>query len=298
MRFVEVMVLVTTVVHSADGLRRLAVRVSGNPAGYPVVYLHGTPGSRMGPFPREQVLYHLGVRLISFDRPGYGGSDRLASRRVADVVPDVQAIVDKLGVQQFAVLGRSGGAPHALACAALLPERVSRAGALVSIAPRSAQGLDWFAGMSKSNVHEFTIAARAPDSLREELAAVAAKIKADPLNHAPVFGTELPESDQRVMADVGIRTLLADNFREALRDSAAGWIDDSLAFCSPWGFEPADIQIPVLLWHGEQDVFSPAAHTRWLAREIRNSELQVLPDIAHFGALEVVPDVLSWLIRS
>jgi pimeloyl-ACP methyl ester carboxylesterase len=297
MRFIEVMVLVTTVVRSADG-RRLAVRVSGNPAGYPVVYLHGTPGSRMGPFPRERVLYHLGVRLISFDRPGYGGSDRLASRRVADVVPDVQAIVDQLGVQQFAVLGRSGGGPHALACAALLPQRVSRAGALVSIAPRSAEGLDWFAGMSKSNVHEFTTASSAPDSLMEELAAVAAKIKADPLNHVPVFGADLPEPDRRLMADVGIRTLLADNFREALRDSAAGWIDDSLAFCSPWGFDPADIRIPVLLWHGEKDVFSPAAHTRWLARRIRNSELRLLPDTAHFGALEVVPDVLSWLIRS
>src|SRR5258708_2328394 len=110
---------VTTFVRLADG-RQLAVRVSGHPTGHPVVVLHGTPGSRVGPFPKTRVLYELGVRLISFDRPGYGGSDRLDSRRVADVVPDVVAIADELNLNLFAVLGRSGGGPHALACAALL----------------------------------------------------------------------------------------------------------------------------------------------------------------------------------
>ena len=98
------------------------MKISGNPTGHPVFMLHGTPGSRIGPFPQTRVLYELGVRLISFDRPGYGGSDRLDSRRVADVVPDVVAIADELELDRFAVLGRSGGGPHALACAALLPE--------------------------------------------------------------------------------------------------------------------------------------------------------------------------------
>ena len=118
--------------------------------------LHGTPGSRVGPFPRGRGLYELGVRLISFDRPGYGGSDRLISRRVADVVPDVTAIADALDLGRFAVLGRSGGGPHALACAALLPERMTRAGVLVSLAPWAAEGLDWYAGMADSNVREYT----------------------------------------------------------------------------------------------------------------------------------------------
>jgi pimeloyl-ACP methyl ester carboxylesterase len=285
---------VTSYVRSADG-RQLAVRESGNPDGYPVVYLHGTPGSRVGPFPRAQVLYELGVRLISFDRPGYGRSDRLLSRLVRDVVPDVQAIVDQLGVEQFAVLGRSGGGPHALACAALMPRRVTRAGVLVSLAPWEAKGLDWFAGMAESNVHEYTAAALAPESLIAELMQTAARIKADPTSHVSALGPEMPEADRRVVADVGIRALLAKNFAEALRDSAAGWIDDALAFCAPWGFDLADITVPVLLWHGENDVFSPAAHARWLARQIPSAELWVRPGAAHFGALEVVPDVLSWL---
>ena len=273
------------------------MRDSGNPAGHPVVYLHGTPGSRVGPFPRGRVLYELGVRLISFDRPGYGGSDRQPGRRVAHAARDVEAIADHLGLGTFAVVGRSGGGPHALACAALLPERVTRAGVLVSLAPWAAEGLDWFAGMAESNVREFTTAASEPELLTATLAQVADEIKADPVSHVSTLGLEMPESDRRVVADTGIRRLLAKNFAEALRESAAGWIDDNLAFCTPWGFELSDIRVPVLLWHGENDVFSPAAHARWLAGRIPGAELWIGSDAAHFGALEVVPDVLSWLIR-
>lgn len=262
-----------------------------------MVFLHGTPGSRVGPFPRGRVLYELGVQLISFDRPGYGGSDRMASRLVSDVAADVLAIANHLGAERFAVLGRSGGGPHALACAAMLPDRVTRAGVLVSIAPQAAEGLDWFAGMAESNVHEYTTAAAEPESLIRELAQVAAKIKADPTSHVATLGPELPESDRRVVADSGIRALLAKNFAEALRHSAAGWIDDALAFCSPWGFDLSDIRVPVLLWHGEDDVFSPAAHARWMAEQIPGAELWIRPGTAHFGALEVIADVLSWLTR-
>jgi pimeloyl-ACP methyl ester carboxylesterase len=275
----------------------LAVKVSGNPSGIPVFFLHGTPGSRLGPSPRPKVLYNLGVRLISFDRPGYGGSGRMASRRVADVTEDVTAIAKYLDIDQFAVLGRSGGGPHALACAALLPERVTRAGVLVSLAPWEGMGHQWFNGMADSNVLEYTAAASEPLALATRLGQAAAKIKADPTSHVATLSPEMPEDDRRVVADAGIRALLAQNFAEALRESAAGWIDDALAFRMPWGFDPADIQAPVLLWHGAEDVFSPVAHTQWLAEKIRRAEVVIQPGTAHFGALEVVPDVLSWLIR-
>jgi pimeloyl-ACP methyl ester carboxylesterase len=282
---------------SADG-RRIAVQVSGNPSGPAVFFLHGTPGSRVGPLPRGLRLYELGVCVITFDRPGYGGSDRLESRMVADVVPDVCAIADALEIDRFAVLGRSGGGPHALACAALLPERVTRAGVLVSLAPWAAEGLDWFAGMAASNVREYTTAANDPEVLTARLMQLAAQIRADPASHVAALGPEMPESDRRIASDAGIRALLARNFAEALRDSADGWIDDALAFCSPWGFDLADITVPVLLWHGQEDVFSPVAHTRWLAAQIPSAVMSIRPATAHFGALEVVPDVLSWLIRA
>jgi pimeloyl-ACP methyl ester carboxylesterase len=288
---------VTLKVRLADG-RRVAVEVSGSPVGHPVFLMHGTPGSRVAPLPRSMVLHGLGVRLITFDRPGYGFSDRLESRLVADVAPDVEAIADALEVDQFAVLGRSGGGPHALACAALLPNRVTRAAILVSLAPWTADGLDWFAGMSDSNVREYTSAATAPEVLTAALMRTAAQIRVNPNSHVSMLGPELPQSDRRVVADASLRALLAQNFAEALRDSADGWIDDSLAFCSPWGFDPADIRVPVLVWHGQDDVFSPVAHSRWLADHIPNASMLIQPGAAHFAAIEVMPDVLSWLIRA
>jgi pimeloyl-ACP methyl ester carboxylesterase len=208
------------------------------------------------------VLHGLGVRLITFDRPGYGESDRQQFRQVADVVPDVEAIADALEIDQFAVLGRSGGSPHALACAALLPDRVTRAGILMSLAPWAADGLDWFAGMSDSNADEFRQASTEPEELTAVLVRIAAETKVSPASHVTHLGPGLPESDQRMLGDACLRELLVQNFAEALRDSADGWIDDSLAFCSPWGFEPADIKVPVLVWHGQDDVFSPVAHSR------------------------------------
>jgi pimeloyl-ACP methyl ester carboxylesterase len=239
----------------------------------------------------------MGVQLISFDRPGYGKSDRLMSRVVVDVVPDVEAIANHLGVERFAVLGRSGGGPHALACAALLPDRVTKAGVLVSLAPWAATGLDWFEGMADSNVHAYTTAASAPEVLTASLIQTAARIREDPASHVATLAPEMPTADRRVVSDAGIRSLLARNFAEALRYSAAGWIDDALAFCAPWGFDLASITVPVLLWHGGNDVFSPVAHARWLAEQIPGSIIAIRPNAAHFTALEVVPDVLSWLIR-
>lgn len=286
----------TIFVHAKDG-RQLAIRVGGNPAGHPVFSLHGTPGSREGPHPRGGQLHGMGVRLISYDRPGYGKSDRKVARLVADAADDVRAIADYLGIERFGVLGRSGGGPHALACAALLPDRVTRACALVSLAPPDAEGLDWFDGMADSNVAEYKSAATDPDRLASELIATAAKIRADPASHITALGPEMPEADRRVVADAGIRAKLVTNFAEALRDSADGWIDDALAFTSPWDFDVSTIRVPVLLWHGEKDVFSPVAHTRWLAERVPSAIGMIFPGKAHFGALEVVPDVLSWLIR-
>lgn len=279
---------------AADG-RQLAVNVSGDLQGDPVFYLHGTPGSRVGPRPSDEELEDLHVHLITFDRPGYGRSDRLEARSVADIAPDVALIADALGLDKFTVLGRSGGGPHALACAALLPDRVTRAAALVSLAPWGAEGLNWFGGMAGSNVDAYTTASTKPEALSMRLVRAAAAIKEDPASHIAVLTPEMPEADRRVVADEHVRYLLAQNFFEGVRYSADGWIDDVLAFCSDWGFDVASIKVPVYLWHGGRDVFSPVAHTRWLAKRIPFAEVTCPPDRSHFGALEVVPDVLRWL---
>ncbi|MGV9315159.1 alpha/beta fold hydrolase [Streptomyces sp. NPDC003691] len=277
-----------------DG-RHLIAELSGDPGGRPVFLLHGTPGSRLGPAPRGMVLYQRGMQLIAYDRPGYGESDRLAGRSVADVAQDVRAIADDLGLERFSVVGRSGGAPHALACAALMPDRVDRTAALVTLAPRDAEGLDWFEGMAASNVDAYTSALDDPTVFTKVFTLRSDEIRRDPIRLLNDLRRELPDSDRAVVADAGVRSMLLRNYQEALRMSAWGWIDDALAFSSPWGFDPADIDCPVMLWHGEQDVFSPVGHSRWLAERIPGVTAVLEPAAAHFDALHALPGILTWL---
>ncbi len=282
-------------VRTADG-RTLLVDRSGDPGGRPVFLLHGTPGSRVGPRPRSMVLYQRGTQLISYDRPGYGGSDRHPGRRVADVTRDVAAVADALGLDRFAVVGRSGGAPHALACAALLPDRVTRAAALVALAPRDAEGLDWYAGMARSNVSEYRAAAGDPERFAAQLIPRTRAIRSDPARLLEELRRELTDDDLRIVSDTTIRSMLLRNYHEALRTSPYGWVDDALALCRPWGFDPAAIRVPVLLWHGSQDVFSPVSHSAWLAARIPRATIVLEPAAAHFAALRVLPEVLRWLL--
>jgi pimeloyl-ACP methyl ester carboxylesterase len=282
------------VVRTADG-RQLSTQTYGDPDGSPVFLLHGTPGSRLGPHPRAAVLHRLGVRLIAFDRPGYGGSDRMQGRLVADVAADVATIADDYQLTRFAVVGRSGGGPHALACAALLPDRVTRAAVLVGLAPRGAAGLDWYDGMAQSNVLEYAAAETGYAGLAAHLKTTMDAIRANPAYLVAQLQADLPDLDRRVVADSGIRSMLIETYAEALRSSDYGWIDDAVAFCLSWGFDPADVAVPVLLWHGASDRFSPASHARWLADRIPAATVLVQPDAAHFGALDVLPDVLRWL---
>ena len=277
-----------------DG-RQLATKSYGDPDGKPVFLLHGTPGSRLGPRPRGAVLHRLGIQLITFDRPGYGKSDRHNGRRVADAAADVLTIADAFGLDKFAVVGRSGGGPHALACAALMPDRLTRAAVLVGLAPQGAVGLDWYDGMTQFNVSEYMAAANGYQSLAARTEATAEAVRVNPASLLASLHPEMPDSDRRVVADPGIRAQLLETYTEALRTSADGWIDDVLAFKMPWGFDPATISVPVLLWHGAVDNFSPVSHAMWLAQRITSATVVVQAGAAHFSALDVLPDILRWL---
>jgi pimeloyl-ACP methyl ester carboxylesterase len=287
-------VILSYQVKTPDG-RQLSAQAYGDPEGKPVFLLHGTPGSRLGPHPRGAVLHRLGVQLIAFDRPGYGESERHEGRRVADAAADVLTIADAYGLDKFAVVGRSGGGPHALACAALLPDRLTKVAVLVGLAPREADGLDWFDGMTQSNVTEFTAASSGYSGLADLTEVAANAVRADPASLLASLDAELPDPDRRVVADRGIRSMLLDTYAEAVRTSGYGWIDDAMAFAAPWGFDPATVRIPVLLWHGASDNLSPVSHARWLADRIPSAAVVVQAGAAHFGALDVLPDILRWL---
>ncbi|MFI1866018.1 alpha/beta fold hydrolase [Streptomyces jumonjinensis] len=294
---------------------KLAYEWWGDPGGHPVFLLHGTPGSRLGPRPRTFHLHNLGVRLIAYDRPGYGDSDRHAGRGIADAVGDVRAIADTMGLARYSVVGRSGGGPHALACAALDPGRVASVAAVVTIAPPDAEDLNWLTGMAESNVMTYTMMARHSPDLTQVgalLARNADAIRKDPSSLLNSLTTEMPDVDRRVVEDAGIRDLLMLNYLSAVGESGEaktagpdepdgpaapmGWVDDLVSFRKPWGFAPQSIEgVPVLLWHGEHDVFAPVSHFHWLAERIPGARAVLQPSAAHFAALPALPPILAWV---
>ena len=265
----------------------LAVEEWGDPSGRPVVYLHGTPLSRLARHPDDAMFQRHGVRLITYDRPGYGGSSALPGRRVADAAADVAAIADFLGLRRFWAFGVSGGAPHALACAALLPDRVIRVAGLACPAPFDAVGLDWHAGLIEMNYADAVAAVKGRDVLE---AHVRANLAAD----LPAI---LPEIEQPVLARPGIRAMLSTAYAEGMRPGLDGALDDTMAlYALPWGFDPAAITVPAYLWHGELDTLVPATHSRWLAERIPGVTLVTAPDAGHAGHFDATPAMLDWLL--
>ena len=281
-------------VFAPDG-RVLAVEESGDPAGRPVLVHAGTPGSRhlYGPVVRDAAA--RGLRLISYDRPGYGGSSPQPGRTVASCTGDVRAICTELGIDRLAMWGMSGGGPHVLACAALLPELVTAAASLASVAPYGADGLDYYAGMGQENVDDdrlfFTdeAAARAKtDKDREEILAT------PPEDAAKAIESLLTPTDAAVLRGELAEYLIGSE-RDALAPGSQGWWDDT-CLLRPWGFDLADITVPVLLLHGRQDMFVPFGHGKWLAAHIPGVEARLLDDDGHLTLLQNrIPEVHAWL---
>ncbi len=286
-------------VRTADG-RTLAFSQWGDLDGVPVVSLHGTPGSRLGRPPDEAAVQQLGSRLITYDRPGYGGSDRARGRTVVDCVADVRTIVDHLGLESFRVTGGSGGGPHALAVAARMPERVIRARCVVGIAPLDADGLDWLAGMDAENVREFGWAQQGEEVLHRELDREAdrdlARIAADP---SQIFSDDwdLAAADRQVLSDTGIQRVMGESMREAHRAGTWGWVDDDLAFLKPWGFDLAEIRVPVEVRYGAEDVLVPASHGAWLAERVPGASVVVEEGSGHLADSRKMVTLLAELLE-
>ena len=251
------------------GDRELEVVEGGDPAGAPVVVHHGTPGAAVLHPQWEAIAAAGGLRLVGYSRPGYGFSTRDRGRAVAAAAPDVAALADALGFDRFLTFGFSGGGPHALACAALLPDRVVAAAALGSAAPYGAPGLDFFDGMGEGNVEEFTIVLDGgEDAIRPRTEEEAAGMRdATQEQLVEAMAPFLTDADAEEMRGPIGATLLRQ-FQHGMSVSADGWVDDDVAFVRPWGFEPADIRVPVLLWQGRQDAMVPFGHGEWLARRI------------------------------
>jgi pimeloyl-ACP methyl ester carboxylesterase len=282
-----------------DG-RALCAAQWGDQDGVPVFALHGTPGGRLNRHPDPTRYAEAGARVITYDRPGYGRSDRHRGRSVVDVVADVEAIADALGVGRFAVTGGSGGGPHALAVAARLPDRVLRARCVVGLAPYRAEGLDFFAGMDPLNVKEFGWALAGEEALlpelQRELEAMAARVADDP---SKLLGDDwqLDEADRAVMARQDIAAVMREATAELARGGPYGWVDDDLAFTRPWGFDLAEIRVPVEVRYGAKDVLVPADHGAWLGEHVPGARVLVEEAQGHLADPDQVVQLMSWLVH-
>ena len=282
-------------VRAPDG-RTLAVEDCGDPAGWPVLVHGGTPNSRhlYGPNVRDAAA--RGLRLISYDRPGYGGSSPQPGRTVADCAADVRIICAELGIARLATWGISGGGPHVLACAALIPDLVTAAASLASLAPYGAEGLDFFAGMGQDNVDDTRLvltdeaAARAKtDKDREKMLATS------PEDAAKAIESLLTPTDAAALRGE-LAEYLVSSMQDGLAPGSQGWWDDDNCLVRPWGFDLAGITVPVLLLHGRQDMFVPFGHGEWLGAHIPGVEARLLDDDGHLTLLQNrVPGVHAWL---
>ena len=282
-------------IKAADG-RTLAVQEGGDPDGIPVLVHNGTPNSRQLYAPHVTDAAARGIRLISYDRPGYGESSRQRGRSVASCAEDVRAICAALGISRLATWGVSGGGPHVLACAALLPDLVVAAASLASVAPYDAEGLDFLAGMGQENVDDYKLMLNDPDAAwakverdREAMLAVSAA------DLHTQFETLLTPTDRAVLTG-GFLDFLVLSIKDGLAPGAGGWGDDGLAMITPWGFAVTDITVPVLLLHGREDQFVPFGHGEWLAAHIPGVEARLLDHDGHLTLTEHrVGEVHEWL---
>jgi pimeloyl-ACP methyl ester carboxylesterase len=268
--------------HTPDG--RIVQGYADGPEGaVPLLFHNGTPSTGQLYAPFVEAASRRGLRMVSFSRAGYGSSTRSPGRSVADVVPDVAAVLDQLGAPHFYTLGWSGGGPHALACAAMLPARVIGAATVGGLAPYGDAGLDWMAGMGQENVAAFSAALAGDAELRtvaETVGPSFASVTPDEL--AARLGNLVSDVDRSAISGEAANWL-AEVFRESVRNGIWGWYDDELALVRPWGFNVGDITVPVAVWHGAQDRMTPFAHGEWLALHIPGVHPHLLPDHGHLS---------------
>ena len=284
-------------INAPDG-RKLAVSEGGDADGVPVLVHYGTPKSRLQYGPDVEAATEHGGRMITYDRPGYGGSTAQPGRTVGDCAADVRAICAALGIDRLLTWGISGGGPHVLACAALLSDLVPAAASLASPAPWGADGLDYFAGMGEMNADDTRLYFQDKEAARVMMESDrVAMLGATPEQVGEILTTLVSEADAAVFTP-RLAEYFVDSAAAGLGPGGEGWWEDGVAEFQPWGFTFADIGIPVLLLHGQQDRFVPFGHGVWLAEHIPGVEARLTEDDGHLTlTARHLGEVYDWLLE-
>jgi pimeloyl-ACP methyl ester carboxylesterase len=281
-----------------DG-RSLDVYVAG-PEDGPVLLFHdGTPGAGTPSAPFLGATEERGLRYVAFSRPGYGSSTRRPGRTVADVAEEAVTVLDQLAVHRCYTMGWSGGGPHTLATAALLPDRVIAATVVASCAPWGVDGLDFMAGMGEENIVEFGAALAGSEHLQPLLEGQWPALRdVAPDEIADALGDLVPPVDRAALTG-DLAESMAEDIHVALSAGIWGWHDDDLAFTRPWGFDLGSIHVPLSIWQGEQDRMVPFAHGVWLAAALPGAQAHLLPEHGHLSlAVDSIGLILDAMLAS
>jgi pimeloyl-ACP methyl ester carboxylesterase len=279
------------VIRLADG-RRLGYAETGDAHGRPVLFFHGFGTTRVI-CPPDESARELGIRLIALDRPGIGLSDRSPGRRLLDWPADVAELAERLSLASFDVVGWSGGGPYALACAAALSDRVGSV-ALVS-APAPLAGSADPAYLRRLDRNAVRAAGRAPWMIRLAMWHWGRPQRRDATAFFERSVAEMCAADQAVLSDEALRSRMIANSAELYRQGGRGLYDEALVLARPWGFELADIRVPVHIWHGGRDETVPIAMAQHLVREIPDATLNLFPDDGHHLLYRRWPEILRAL---
>ncbi len=286
----------TRTISAARG-RELCVEIAGDPHGKPILVHTGSPNSRhlYGEWIAD--AEDKGIRLISYDRPGYGGSTVRPGHTVASGAEDVRTIAEALGHDRLGFWGWSGGGPYALACAALLPDVAVAVAAVASLAPYGAEGLDYFAGMGELNAEDIRLFFSDPEeSRRMHHQAWEEARAATPEQLAEVMKSVLSPVDAEAMTGA-VAQWLADRAHDGLAAGDQGWWDDGASHLTGWGFDLEDIRVPVKIWHGRQDRMVPVQHSEWLAANVLGAEAEITDSDGHLTVIGRVGEIHDWLLQ-
>jgi pimeloyl-ACP methyl ester carboxylesterase len=278
------------------GGRLLGYAEFGQPDGYPVIYFHGAPSSRLEPMlVGDEAWTHAGLRVIAPDRPGMGRSDFQTNRRFTHWPHDVVALADALELDRFAVLGMSGGGAYVAVCAAKIPERLSAAvivsGGWPMRWPNARRGLP------VPNQVTWILATRAPVLLHPLLMAMRAGSKSNEERELRQLAARVPPADYAAFREPGRWRAFAESLRESMRQGTRGPAWDLRLYGRDFGFKFDEVRVPITLFHGEQDANVPIALAHRGAAHLPGAKLITYPDDAHLSTLcnhvEEIAEVLN-----
>jgi pimeloyl-ACP methyl ester carboxylesterase len=267
------------ILHLADG-RRIGYAEFGDAQGMPVLAMHGTPGSRFMFALTDAAARERRLRIIAPERPGYGLSGYRRRVSLAQLAEDVEALADALGLDRFAVIGVSGGGPHAIAAAAAMPARVALLALISPVGPIA----ECRGRIRMSGLHRliFTGLGRSPAATRSFFWSLRSLVRWAPGVAYRLLMQRVTQSDRRVLGHVEVRANLQAALKEGLRPGINGALQDLRLFCAPWGLVLADIDVPAVVWQGSDDTIVPPQAAYHLAETLPNCRLDVIQGAGHY----------------